>query len=70
MEIRSLNPIGRMSRGFLLAYSHRYLKLTISPNSPIRKQDGARAFAAVAKNIVGSELAFDFLYTNIEEIAE
>lgn len=44
--------------------------MTISPDSPIRKQDGSRAFAAVAKNIVGSEIAFDFLYTNIAQISE
>lgn len=50
-------------------YFHRYLNLTISAGSPIRKQDGARAFAAVAQNLVGSEIAFDFLYTNIEEIS-
>lgn len=42
--------------------------MTISPSS-IRKQDGARVFASVAKNIVGSEIAYDFLYTNIEQIA-
>ena len=46
------------------------MNLTISADSPIRKQDGARAFAAVAQNIVGSEIAFDFLYTNLAEIAE
>lgn len=51
-------------------YFRRYLNLTITPNSPIRKQDGARAFASVARNIVGSEIAFDFLYTNIGQIAE
>jgi aminopeptidase N len=53
-----------------LIYLLRYLNFTTSVNSPIRKQDGARAFASVATNIVGAELAFDFLYTNIEEIAE
>lgn len=52
-----------------LIYLHRYLNLTITPNSPIRKQDGSRAFASVANNIVGSELAFDFLYTNIAQIS-
>lgn len=49
---------------------HRYLNMTVSPNSPILKQDGARAFTAVAKNIAGAEIAYDFLYTNIGEIAE
>lgn len=42
--------------------------MTISASSSIRKQDGARVFAAVAKNIAGTEIAYDFLYTNIEEI--
>lgn len=42
--------------------------MTISPQSGILKQDGARAFGAVARNPVGNELAFDFLSTNIEEI--
>jgi hypothetical protein len=43
--------------------------MTISSDSSIRKQDGARVFSSVAKNIAGTELAFDFLYTNIGEIA-
>lgn len=43
--------------------------MTITPTSGIRKQDGARAFMAVAKNNVGYEIALDFLVTNIEEIA-
>jgi hypothetical protein len=68
MEILSLFEKQHVMNGTI--YIHRYLNLTISANSPIRKQDGARAFAAVATNIVGSELAFDFLYTNIKEIAE
>lgn len=49
---------------------YRYLNLVISPDSGVRKQDGARAFSSVAKNIVGNEIAFDFLYTNIAEIFE
>lgn len=44
--------------------------MTITPTSGIRKQDGARAFVAVAKNNVGYEIAFDFLVTNIKEISE
>lgn len=49
---------------------HRYLNMTLSPEFGIRKQDGSRAFAAVAKNMIGFELAFDFLSTHIERIAE
>lgn len=44
--------------------------MTVNPTSGIRKQDGARAFTAVARNNVGYEIAFDFLSTNIEEISE
>lgn len=44
--------------------------MTMSATSSIRKQDGARVFAAVARNIAGTEIAYDFLYTNIAEIAE
>lgn len=42
--------------------------MSITTSSGIRKQDGARAFGAVARNPVGNELAFDFLSTNIVEI--
>lgn len=44
--------------------------MTITPTSGIRKQDGGRAFLAVATNHVGYEIAFDFLVTNIKEISE
>jgi aminopeptidase N len=50
-------------------HSLRYLNLTLTASSDIRKQDGARAFTSVAKNYVGYEIAYDFLYTNIAEIA-
>lgn len=44
--------------------------MTVTSTSGIRKQDGGRAFMAVAKNSVGAEIAFDFLVTNIKEISE
>lgn len=44
--------------------------MTITPTSGIRKQDGARAFIAVATNSLGFEIAFEFLMTNIKEISE
>jgi len=50
--------------------SHRYLNMTINPTSGILKQDGALAFRAVASNAIGHEIAFDFLQSNIKEIAE
>lgn len=48
----------------------RYLNMTITPSSFIRKQDGRRAFIAVAENSFGFETAFDFLMSNIKEISE
>lgn len=54
----------------LLSCFYRYLNMTITSTSGIRKQDGARAFLAVAKNSIGYEIAFDFLVSNIKEIAE
>lgn len=44
--------------------------MTINSNSTIKKQDGARVFQSVARNVIGTDLAFDFLYTNLAEIAE
>ncbi|XP_070493928.1 aminopeptidase N isoform X2 [Chironomus tepperi] len=62
-----LDALGCTQKTWLLS---KYLNMTVSPTSPIRKQDGARAFQAVARNIAGAEIAYDFLYTNIAEIAE
>lgn len=42
----------------------------MNSTSGILKQDGALAFRAVASNAIGYEIAFDFLQTNIKEIAE
>lgn len=53
---------------FLLLY--RYLNMTITSTSGIRKQDGRRAFIAVAENSVGFEIAFDFLMSNIQQISD
>uniref|UniRef100_A0A336M1Y0 Aminopeptidase n=1 Tax=Culicoides sonorensis TaxID=179676 RepID=A0A336M1Y0_CULSO len=62
-----LSALGCTSEVFLLT---KYLNLTIDPTSGIQKQDGALAFESVAKNHMGFEVAFDFLFTNIEYIAE
>ncbi|GAB0092441.1 Aminopeptidase [Sergentomyia squamirostris] len=48
----------------------KYLNMTLYPESGIRKQDGARAFSAVAVNSVGFEIAFDFLQSNVEQISK
>lgn len=44
--------------------------MTITTTSGIRKQDGRRAFIAVAHNNLGFEIAFDFLMSNIMEISD
>ncbi|XP_037909799.1 aminopeptidase N isoform X2 [Hermetia illucens] len=62
-----LSSLGCTIRPWLLS---KYLNMTIDPESGIRKQDGARAFLAVARNSIGYEIAFDFLMTNIKEISE
>lgn len=62
-----LSALGCTTKPWLLS---KYLNMTISPTSGIRKQDGARAFVSVAQNNIGYEIAFDFLVTNIEEISE
>lgn len=61
-----LNALGCTVKPWLLT---KYLNMTLDPSSGILKQDGARAFQAVAKNYAGNDLAFNFLYENIEEIA-
>lgn len=44
--------------------------MIVSNTSGIRKQDGVRAFSSVAGNAVGTEIAFDFMYSNLADIAE
>lgn len=48
----------------------RYLNMTITSSSGIRKQDGRRAFIAVAKNNHGFEIAIEFLMSNIKPISD
>ncbi|XP_037943344.1 aminopeptidase N-like [Teleopsis dalmanni] len=62
-----LTSLGCTTKPWLLS---KYLNMTINPTSGILKQDGARAFRSVAKNPIGYEIAFDFLQTNIKEIAD
>ncbi|XP_063704261.1 aminopeptidase Ey isoform X2 [Culicoides brevitarsis] len=61
-----LSALGCTTEVFLLT---KYLNLTIDPSSGIQKQDASLAFVSVAKNYMGYEVAFDFLYTNIEFLA-
>ncbi|XP_035776624.1 aminopeptidase N-like isoform X2 [Anopheles albimanus] len=60
-----LNALGCTVKPWLLS---KYLNMTINPASGILKQDGVRAFQAVATNFAGSDIAFNFLYENIAEI--
>ncbi|XP_031619853.1 aminopeptidase Ey isoform X2 [Contarinia nasturtii] len=62
-----LDALGCTTKTWLLS---KYLNMTITADSGIRKQDGRRAFIAVAQNSFGFETAFDFLMTNIKEISE
>ncbi|KAH8382048.1 hypothetical protein KR009_001575, partial [Drosophila setifemur] len=62
-----LTSLGCTTKPWLLS---KYLNMTINPTSGILKQDGALAFRAVASNAIGHEIAFDFLQSNIKEIAE
>uniref|UniRef100_A0A1B0D793 Aminopeptidase n=1 Tax=Phlebotomus papatasi TaxID=29031 RepID=A0A1B0D793_PHLPP len=62
-----LNALGCTRDPSLLS---KYLNMTLYPEYGIRKQDGARAFSAVASNSVGFEIAFDFLQSNIEQISK
>jgi aminopeptidase N len=62
-----LSAMGCTTKPWLLS---KYLNLTLAADSAIRKQDGARVFSSVAKNFAGYELAYEFLYTNIAEIAK
>ncbi|XP_041449486.1 aminopeptidase N isoform X2 [Drosophila obscura] len=62
-----LTSLGCTTKPWLLS---KYLNMTINPTSGIMKQDGALAFRAVASNAIGYEIAFDFLQSNIKEIAE
>ncbi|XP_055622223.1 aminopeptidase N isoform X2 [Toxorhynchites rutilus septentrionalis] len=62
-----LNALGCTVKPWLLS---KYLNMTLDPTSGISKQDGARAFQSVARNYAGNDIAFNFLYENIEKIAE
>uniref|UniRef100_A0A8D8FLW3 Aminopeptidase N n=4 Tax=Culex pipiens TaxID=7175 RepID=A0A8D8FLW3_CULPI len=62
-----LSALGCTVKPWLLS---KYLNMTLDPSSGILKQDGARAFQSVAKNYVGNDIAFNFLYENIDRISK
>lgn len=62
-----LNALGCTAKPWLLS---KYLNMTLSASSGIRKQDGYRALHAIARNPAGNELAFDFLSTNIVQFSK
>jgi len=53
-----LYALGCSSEVWLL---NRYLNMSVTPGSGVRKQDGAKCIASVARNTVGRYLAFNFL---------
>ncbi|XP_053945161.1 aminopeptidase N [Anastrepha ludens] len=59
-----LNSLGCSLQPWILA---RYLRRSLSGDD-IRKQDVYRVFAAVSGNVVGQQIAFDFIRNNWEEI--
>ncbi|XP_036344816.1 aminopeptidase N-like [Rhagoletis pomonella] len=59
-----LSALGCSLEPWILA---RYLRRSIS-GEDIRKQDVHRVFAAVSGNVVGQQIAFDFMRNNWEEI--
>ncbi|KAK9737676.1 Peptidase M1 N-terminal domain [Popillia japonica] len=62
-----LSALGCSSKHWMLS---KYLEMMISNTSGIRKQDGSVVFDAVASNIYGHNLAFDFIRNKWKEINE
>lgn len=62
-----LDALGCSSKQWVLT---KYLNMILNNDTVIRKQDGARVFASVANNIVGTTIAFDFIRNRWEEINE
>merc|ERR1712117_970220 len=49
---------------------NRYLNLTLSPNSEVRKQDGYKVYNGVAINTVGRYLLWDFIRDRWNDISK
>ncbi|KAK7027939.1 hypothetical protein SK128_026274 [Halocaridina rubra] len=57
-KVKLLSALGCTKQIWILS---RYLEMAFAPDSGIRKQDAIRVFGAVAGNIVGGPLAWEFL---------
>jgi len=62
-----LSSLGCVKDVWLL---NRFLNMTVTPDSGIRRQDGSRVISNVAGNTVGRYLAFDFLRDNWDIIKD
>nr|CAD7455286.1 unnamed protein product [Timema tahoe] len=66
-QVLLLSALGCTTQETLI---NRYLTLSITEDSGIRKQDAARVFSAVYSNVGGIDLAFNFLTENYESISQ
>jgi len=62
-----LSSLGCAKEVWLL---NRYLNMSLTPSSGVRKQDGSRVISTVASNTVGRYLAFDFIRDKWDTIVE
>ena len=54
----------------LTAYPLRYLNMSLTADSGVRKQDGSKVIGGVASNTVGRYLAFDFIRQEWDRVTE
>nr|CAD7587583.1 unnamed protein product [Timema genevievae] len=66
-QVLLLSALGCTTQETLI---NRYLTLSITKDSGIRKQDAASVFSAVYSNVGGIDLAFNFLTENYESISQ
>merc|ERR1719167_339337 len=66
-KARILSALGCTDQVWLL---NRYLNMSITEGSGVRKQDGSKVIGSVASNTVGRYLAFNFIRENWNTITE
>jgi len=49
---------------------NRFLNMTVTPDSGVRKQDGSKVIGGIAGSIIGRDIAFDFLREHWQLIKE